>query len=451
MSERSVEDELISEARTFASAMSATLRRYSQAANWLEKRKVRKEITQAWRAQMRQAELDRAHQLSWTANSVETFRAHSLAVARRANDPSVDHDRRYRDVQALSRHRNEMAERVLHNPHLTPVEQGIALDGLDSATVFPEFANKGLFDRAHRVKGREALRYRAQVARARQTAGIERPAVEPMRHVDRAEQLSTTARADRVVSGDPDRSGQGPRRDGNEQHQTPADAADTGRFRAVVGWTDRNGVTSTRSQSFGSELDATAWMRSNPGTMLTFGVTAHAQTWDNRDDRAPLYSHSGEHRAVMASLAARENALAREHETVRNDQQREADTAPTRAEYDALNRKTEDLSTRYQQVDTERRTAVDDLSALRADHAKLTTQIGQLTTERDAAVALAGKRTQERDEAVAKVIAMTPPEQRIGTPRTDRSGPLLSVKRPAMADAPGNGAHRPDIGDGFDR
>jgi hypothetical protein len=79
MSEHSVEDELVSEASKFASSMSMTLRRYSQAANWLEKRKIRKEIQQAWRKELRQAELDRAHQLTWTAQSVEHFRAHSLA------------------------------------------------------------------------------------------------------------------------------------------------------------------------------------------------------------------------------------------------------------------------------------------------------------------------------------------------------------------------------------
>lgn len=187
MSDRSPEDEIMSEARKFAASMSATLRRYSQAANWLEKRTIRKEIKQAWRSELRQAELDRAHQLTWTANSIETFRAHSLAVARRANDPNVDHDRRYRDAQALARHRNDMAERVLRNPHLTEVEQGIALDGLDSATAFPHISNghRNPLHRARRVKGIEALRYRAQVARAQEAAGIERPAVQPMRHVDR--------------------------------------------------------------------------------------------------------------------------------------------------------------------------------------------------------------------------------------------------------------------------
>ncbi|WP_147142839.1 hypothetical protein [Nocardia ninae] len=166
--------------------MSTTLRRYSQAANWLDKRKIRKQIKQAWRGELRQAELDRAHQLTWTANSVETFRAHSLAVSRRANDPNVDHDRRYRDAQALARHRNDMAERVLRNPRLTEIEQGIALDQIDAATAFPHISHghRNPLQRARRVKGIEALRYRAQVARAREAAGIERPGreSEPIRY-----------------------------------------------------------------------------------------------------------------------------------------------------------------------------------------------------------------------------------------------------------------------------
>ncbi|MEV0344042.1 hypothetical protein AB0H49_34035 [Nocardia sp. NPDC050713] len=91
-------------------------------------------------------------------------------------------------------------------------------------------------------------------------------------------------------------------------------SVEAARFRAVVGWTDRNGVTSSRSKSFDSEQAATAWMRSNPDRMLTFGTAAHVQTWDTRDDRAPIYSHSGEHRAVMASLAEREQALARQQD-----------------------------------------------------------------------------------------------------------------------------------------
>jgi hypothetical protein len=422
MSERSVEDELMSEARKFAASMSMTLRRYSQAANWLDKRKIRKEITKGWRTELRQAERDRAHQLTWTAQSVEHFRAHSLAVSQRANDPSVDHDRRYRDAQALARHRNEMAERVLRNPHLTPVEQGIALDGLDSASAFPEFANKGLFDRAQRVKGREALRYRAQVARAREAAGLERPAVQPMRHVDRAErteQLST-----QVVFGDPDRSGQGPRRDEREQQQrqVPAGAADAGRFRAVLGWTDRHGVTFTRSQSFDSELAATAWMRSNPGTMLTFGVSAHAQAWDNRDDRAPLYSHSGEHRAVWASLAAREEALAREQEAGRDGVSRESQPVRVEQAASAAESDTTDLAREFSSLKDRHRLSIQHNNALTTRNGALVKQLSVVTAERDTATArlaaLTTERDQllgERDEAVRELAERTPAEHRFGS------------------------------------
>uniref|UniRef100_UPI003F499DF5 hypothetical protein n=1 Tax=Nocardia sp. CA-095871 TaxID=3239971 RepID=UPI003F499DF5 len=307
MSDRSVEDEFISEARKFSASMQAAMRRYAQASNWLERRRARREISLVTRQEAREQLAARGRHRGYTETAVDRYRAHALAVNQRANDPTVDHERRYRDAQALARHRNDMAERVLRNPHLTQVEQGIALDGLDAATAFPEFKTDGrLFNRANKVKGIEALRYRAQVAREMRTAGIERPAMFTAPVQQRPPVLASME----LPFGDPGRNSR-PTAEPFTPTRVQADGAveDSARFRAVVGWTDRNGVTASRSKSFGTEQAATAWMRSNPDMMLTFGVAAHVQTWDTRDDRAPIYSHSGEHRAVWASLAARETVL----------------------------------------------------------------------------------------------------------------------------------------------
>ncbi|WP_378736700.1 hypothetical protein [Nocardia brasiliensis] len=185
MTDRSPEDELIAEAVKFGRSFQQMLRLHAQAGNWLERRRIRKQISQTLREQRRTEQAARDHQLGWTQQMVDRYRVHAATVADRAINPNVDHERRYRDARSLAEHADYLRAKIIANPRLSPIEQGIALDGLDAATAFPQFEPERLFDRAHRVKGREALRYRAQVARAREAAGIEKLAVEPMRHVDR--------------------------------------------------------------------------------------------------------------------------------------------------------------------------------------------------------------------------------------------------------------------------
>ncbi|WP_067478743.1 hypothetical protein [Nocardia amamiensis] len=166
MSDRSVEDELIAEARKFGHSLTHMLRLHAQATNWFERRKVRKQISLALREQRRAEQTAREHHLTWTQEMIDRYRAHALAVAERAHNPSVDHERRYRDAQSLNRHANDLRARIVANDRLTKTEQGIALDGLDAATTFPQFEPGRLFDKAHKVRGIDALRYRAQVARS---------------------------------------------------------------------------------------------------------------------------------------------------------------------------------------------------------------------------------------------------------------------------------------------
>ncbi|MFE9323541.1 hypothetical protein ACIHDR_19500 [Nocardia sp. NPDC052278] len=216
MTDRSPEDELIAEARKFGYAMKEMLRLHAQAGNWLDRRRIRKQISLTLREQRRGEHAGREKQLVWTQQMIDRYRAHSLAVADRGADPSVDHQRRYRDSQALVRHADDLRARIVANARLTKVEQGIALDGLDAATIFPRFEPGRLFAKAHKVRGIEALRYRAQVAR------------------------TVREQAD------------SPRFD--QQQSQPS-------YEARLTWTDRDGQIAGRdARGFGSPREGLAWM-----------------------------------------------------------------------------------------------------------------------------------------------------------------------------------------------
>ncbi|KIA60553.1 hypothetical protein [Nocardia vulneris] len=167
MSDRSPEDELFAEAIKFGRSFQQMLRLYAQAGNWLDKRRIRKQISLALREQRRTEETKRSHQLDWTQQMVDRYRVHAQTVAQRATDPTVDHQRRYQDSRILAEHGDFLRSKIIANPRLTPTEQGIALDGLDAVTTFPHLRTGRLFDRAHKVKGIDALHYRAQVHRTK--------------------------------------------------------------------------------------------------------------------------------------------------------------------------------------------------------------------------------------------------------------------------------------------
>ncbi|WP_280471832.1 hypothetical protein [Nocardia cyriacigeorgica] len=187
MSDRSPEDEIAAEARKFWATLSQLSQRHAQARNWLERRQVRKEISRTLREERRQADHMRKHHLTWTSQMVDRYQAHALAIEARRHDPTVDHDRRARDAKALAEHANDLRARIVTNTRLTEVERGIALDGLDAATAFPHYKVGKLFDKAHRVKGLDALRYRAAVARTQNELGIARQAPREQLGLDRAQ------------------------------------------------------------------------------------------------------------------------------------------------------------------------------------------------------------------------------------------------------------------------
>ncbi|MGY1944776.1 hypothetical protein [Nocardia asiatica] len=309
MSDHSVEDEIFAQARQFSAAMRAAMQRHAQAANWLERRRARKEISRLVRAERREQQQSRTNHLSWTNQAVDRYRVHVQAVAARANDPRVDHDRRARDARALAEHRDRLASQFIGDEHLTRTEQGIALDGLDAATVFPEYKTGNLFARAHKVKGLEALHYRARVAR-------EKVNIDRFADLERLEWQQGLDAAHRANA--------------EEALLARIDAAQAHRHRytAQMTWTDPDGGTLTESRSFATEHTATEWLQRNIGrTSWSDGTTLAVETRDTLN-AAKQYVDHGRPETVADQLAARE-AVLRER-TLAGQVHREQDTAQVR-------------------------------------------------------------------------------------------------------------------------
>ncbi|MFI5535875.1 hypothetical protein ACIA5H_05735 [Nocardia sp. NPDC051900] len=309
MSDHSVEDEIFAQARQFSAAMRAAMQRHAQAANWLERRRARKEISRLVRAERREQQQSRTNHLSWTNQAVDRYRVHVQAVAARANDPRVDHDRRARDARALAEHRDRLASQFIGDEHLTRTEQGIALDGLDAATVFPEYKTGNLFARAHKVKGLEALHYRARVAREKVTIDrfADRERQEWQQGLDAAHRANLE---DALLA----------RIDAAQDHRH--------RYTAQLTWTDPDGGKLTESRAFATEHTATEWLQRNIGrTSWSDGTTLAVETRDTLN-AAKQYVDHGRPETVADQLAARE-AVLRER-TLAGQVHREQDTAQAR-------------------------------------------------------------------------------------------------------------------------
>ncbi|BDT95949.1 hypothetical protein IFM12275_59250 [Nocardia sputorum] len=433
MTDRSPEDEMIAEARKFARSLPELTRLHAQARNFLERRKIRKEISRTLREQRREAEVMRKHQLTWTGQAIDRYRVHVQAVAARANDPRVDHDRRARDAHALAEHRNRLARGFIGNEHLTRTEQGIALDGLDSATIFPHFQVGNIFAKAHKVRGIDALRYRAHVAR--ETVNVRQRA-----EVEREQGWQQSLDAARRANAE-------------ESLLARIDAAQDHRHRytAEMTWTDPDGGKLTESRSFATEHSATSWLQRNiSGTSWSDGTTLAVETRDTLN-AAKQYVDYGRPETVADQLAAREAALrertlsgqvhhehaeqaARQRENT--DRERPPETAGVdrleqvecqlndmAAERDRLENRVGMLQRGLDSVTADRDeirrkldTAEGHIEALKNRNLRLAAEIGelrdrpgveQLTAERD-------QFKQERDEAVRKLVQSTPEHERYG-------------------------------------
>ncbi|WP_433759908.1 hypothetical protein [Nocardia sp. CA-135398] len=429
MSNRSPEDEMIAQARQFSSSMQAAMRHYAQASNWLERRRARREISLITRQEAREQQAARQRHLVYSEQAVDKYRVHALAVSQRANDPSVDHGRRFRDQQVLARHQADMRDLVLRNPHLTEVEKGIALDGLDAATAFPEFETGKLFNRAHKVKGIEALRYRAQVARARRDAEAERSQVR-----ERAERLSTITEQARPVQGGP-----------GQQFQVKA---------TVSRWSPGM-PTLEQDRLFVGEQDAIDWLhRDISESRWAPDARVGVEVVDLADVREPIYSDEGRPSTVAATLKARSNELreqARERHQDRSDHTPFGDPDLNGQPARSTGRDRQDLAAERDSLKARLNLSIEHNSELADNNAQLTRQLTAVTAERDQLRAeyardtaddarLEAERSQlretnsrltakldqalaerdqlraERDAAVRKVAERTPAEQRYGSP-----------------------------------
>jgi hypothetical protein len=285
-----VEDEIVAQARQFSAAMRTAMQRHAQAANWIERRRARKEISRLVRTERREQQKSRTNHLSWTNQAVDRYRLHAEAVAQRANDPRVDHDRRARDAIALVEHRDRLAAQFISDGHLTRTEQGIALDGLDAATVFPEYKTGNLFARAHKVKGLEALHYRARVAREK--VGINRYADQERAQWQQGLDAAHRANAEETLLA---------RIDAAQAHRH--------RYTAEMTWTDPDGGKLTESRAFATEHTATEWLQRNIGrTSWADGTTLAVETRDTLN-AATQYVDHGRPETVAEQLAAREAVL----------------------------------------------------------------------------------------------------------------------------------------------
>lgn len=290
MTHNSVEDELAAEARKFSAAMRAAIQRHAQAANWFERRRARKEISRLVREERRDQGKIRGHHLSGANHAVDRYRIHAQAVAQRANDPRVDHEHRARDARALAQHRDGLAKQFVTDPYLTRTEQGIVLDGLDAATIFPEFPTGNLFSRAHKVKGTEALRYRARVAR--EVVSINQSAQRERQEWQQGLDAARRATAEDAVLA---------RIDAAQSHQQ--------RYLAQMSWTEPDGGMGTLTRAFPTERAATEWMqRSVHGASWSEGTTLSVETRDMHN-AAGQYFDWGRPETVAEGLAAREAEL----------------------------------------------------------------------------------------------------------------------------------------------
>ncbi|WP_280422137.1 hypothetical protein [Nocardia carnea] len=167
MSERPVEDEIMDEARRFGHSMARLMRMHAQANGWLEKRKVRREISLEMRKQRRTEQAERVHHKVWTAQMIHRYQVAAQARYERWSDPQTSREQLRRDNDAAARHIDELRERIVGNTRLTEVERGIALDCLESARMWPYKKDRTpeMLARAPKVRGLEALRYRAVLAR----------------------------------------------------------------------------------------------------------------------------------------------------------------------------------------------------------------------------------------------------------------------------------------------
>ncbi|WP_280434442.1 hypothetical protein [Nocardia carnea] len=260
MTDRPVEDDIMNEVRKFGHSMAQLMRMHAQAATWRGKHKIRRQISLELRRQRRQEQTERAHHLSWTSQMIHRYRQHVIAVDQRAADPRLGSEQYQKDAASVARHGLDLRQRIVANSRLTPIEQGIALDGIDSATAFPyaDTRTPMLFARAHKVRGINALRYRARVARE-------------MAWFDRQQ---------------PDRA-QAP------QPASEPQVRETNPFVAEVTWTSSNGEPETATREYSEAREGLEWAYAEINHTMWTGDTRFGIKVTSPSGRTVFDRHGG--------------------------------------------------------------------------------------------------------------------------------------------------------------
>lgn len=423
MSDRSVEDQIIAETTSFAAKLGVLARQHAQAHGWWEQRKIRREISLTMRAQRRAEQAERAHQKAWTSQMIHRYQLAAQARYERAGDPRVPIEQRRRDDLAGERHIEDLRERIVGNTRLTEVERGIALDCLESARMWPytQARTPEMLARAPKVRGLDALRYRAALAREtawvqqrrheRDTAGrdfaaptvrqpvreqapqpaVARPtgemspaqedAVQKIRHAARENQAGQLRAAGDAAA----RAGLTPQRIDWEMRHAEQNSKFTSEVASL-----RNGDITVWRTYHPTEAEAAQWTAHNVGSANWLPGVQLKATIRERGNQTPLRLADG----------GIEHVTARTAEWARPEPQR---GQVSEAEELASLKQRHHLSIEHNADLAER-------------NATLTRQLTALTAERDRIATERDRFKTERDEAVQKVAARTPAAERLGSP-----------------------------------
>ncbi|MCP9621589.1 hypothetical protein FOH10_29500 [Nocardia otitidiscaviarum] len=423
-------DDITRETSQFTARMAQLLTQLTHATSWLERRRAKKNITQLVREQIREQQQLRALELTRTTQAIDAYRQHSAAVTGRAIAPDTSAEQRSRDHAALVRHYDHLEERILRSQGLTTTEQGIALDGMAAATKFPEYELGDLFGNAHKVKGVDALRYRAQVARAHAATGIERrpaytrpaerqttnstaapepdtsgadersdiaraEAVQNIRHIQgqwsrNAAQLSVEARAQLDAARQAAaRRAQAAGLTNEEISREFNTAADNSRIAALLRVTERDGTQRHRLGLHPNEAEAAEWAQRTTHTLTSNHTTGVEVTVTERGQHDPRYTVAGTPGFVADELT-----------TYRDQARRDRDRGPTPPPGATASPPTTNIADqRLSEVERQ-------LTELRTDRDTLARDVAVLRRGLDAVTADRDEQKRQREAAEAEVQAL---------------------------------------------
>ncbi|MFJ9368781.1 hypothetical protein ACIRRA_30745 [Nocardia sp. NPDC101769] len=484
-------DDITREAGRFTAQIAQLLARLSHAKGWREKRQIKKGINLLVREQTRTAEQLRANELQAAAGAIDHYRQHSAAVNARAIDPATSAEQRVRDRESLARHHGNLQARVLNSEMLTPIEQGIALDGMAAATRFPDFKLGNLFKHARKVRGLDALRYRAQVARAHVVTGIARtPAYFRPANAQSHNGIGQTrphrkpgggysaAQAEAVQNIRRSMAVSRPwaphphERDAARQQAAQA-AAQTGMTAEQITWEFNNATANSRAETVvdarhavgpdgvesglrhvglhPGESEAAAWAAEWTGYSAEFGNPTNVRVSATEAGRTePFFTTEGSHAFVTDEVNAWRNEVDRpvHDQPPENRQDRSRENASTSGGSEDLERRVLMLQRGLDAVTADRDQQRQQLDAVRAELETLkNTQLRtnrELREAREQLDTVGAERDRfrgERDEAVDKLKQATPERDRYG------SSERIEAERQAgdgpEIQQPNNGQQRP--------